>query len=229
MNSDVETNASVATKSDQELREDIERELDSDPSVDARDIAVNVKNGIVTLTGFVRNFNQKWAVERSIKRVAGVTAIADEIEVKLEFERTDVDIAEEAALALKLDTRVPLGRIKVTVSHCWITLEGSVDFYFQKDAAESVVRNLAGIRGVTNLIVVDAPPTISPEEIQKRIEEAFKRSALIDAKQITVEVQDRKVTLKGAVRSWAERNEAEMAAWATPGVSEVENRLEVKR
>jgi osmotically-inducible protein OsmY len=175
----------------------------------------------------VPSYADKWTAERIAKRVAGVTALANEIEVKLKDERDDADIAEAARLALKIDTRIPADRVKVIVSHGWVTLEGTVDYYYQKTAAESQVRYLLGVKGVTSAIEV-VPPAASPADIKAKIEEALKRSAALDAKNITVEIRDHKVILNGTVRSWAERHEAELAAWAARGVSEVENNLIVK-
>jgi osmotically-inducible protein OsmY len=212
-------------KSDSELRQDVERELEWDPSIDARNIAVAVKNGVVTLTGRVPTYSDKWRAESIAKRVSGVTAIADDLEVKLAMERTDADIAEAATTAIKMDGRVPPDSIKVIVSHGWITLEGKVPYYYQKSAAESDVRYLTGVRGVTNAIAV--APSVSPVEVKAKIEDAFKRNAQLEAKRISVESSDGKVILRGTVRSWAERDEAENAAWRAPGVREVDNKIDV--
>jgi osmotically-inducible protein OsmY len=212
-------------KTDSELRRDVERELEWDPSIDARNIGVAAKNGVVTLTGYVSSYADKWRAERIAKRVLGVTALANEIEVKLSTERTDPDIAEAARAALKADSRLPADRIKVIVERGWVTLEGTVDYYYQKSAAESDVRYIASVRGVTNALVVT--PKVSPTDIRMKIEEALKRSAQLDANRISVETEGSKVILSGTVRSWAEREEAEMAAWAAPGVTQVENKIKV--
>jgi len=212
---------------DKDIQQAVLRELEWEPQVKSTEIGVAVKNGIVTLTGFVDSFGKKYHAERAAKRVTGVKAVVNDLEVKLPFssERTDEDIAKSAVQALQYRITVPDEKIKVIVQNGWITLEGNVEWNYQKEAAESAVRYLSGVKGVTNLITVR--PKVSPTEVRGKIEEALKRYAELDAQRISVEVQGTKVILRGTVHSWAEKDEAERAAWRAPGVTEVDNMITV--
>jgi osmotically-inducible protein OsmY len=212
---------------DWEIRKNVEEELNFEPSVNAAEIGVAINDGIVTLTGRVDSYWEKTAAEEAAARVAGVKAVVNELEIRLPIssERTDEDIARAAVNRLEWTITVPKDRIKVKVSKGWVTLEGQVDWQFQKNAAERAIHDLVGVKGVLNHIVVKARP--STAEVKSAIEEALKRSAQVDANRINVDVQSDKVMLKGTVRSWFEREEAERAAWRAPGVRGVDNRIVV--
>jgi osmotically-inducible protein OsmY len=212
---------------DLELKKNVETELNWEPSVNAPQIGVSVKGGIVTLSGYSQSYWERYAAERAVERVAGVKAIVNELEVRLpsSSERTDEDIARAAVNALNWSIAVPDDRIKVKVSKGWITLEGTVNWQFQKKAAEKAVRDLTGVRGISNLIEVK--PQVRISDVKDAIHNALKRSAEVDANNIAVDTEGDKVILRGTVKSWAERDEAERAAWRAPGVRSVENRITI--
>ena len=212
-------------KSDSDIKRDVEDELRSDPTIDATDIAVAVKNGVVTLTGFARRYTDKFGAEAASKRVNGVVGLANDIEVRLSpaNETPDPEIARDAVAAVK--SRLPFSSeyVKVIVDKGWVTLEGEVEWNYQRDEAERAVRRLKGVKGVVNSIRLK--PSVAPVEVKRKIEEAFRRSAEIDASRIIVEANGGEVVLRGTVRTWAERREAENAAWKAPGVVKVNNHI----
>lgn len=214
-------------KSDSEIERDVKDELAWDPDLDSTDIAVSVKNGVVTLTGFAKNFFDKYEAEADAKRVAGVVAVANDIEVRIPSvdERLDPEIARDVAAAIKSQLPISSEKIKAVVKNGWITLEGEVEWQYQRSTAENAVRRIKGVKGVINNIKLK--PHTEPNEIKRKIQEAFRRNAEVDANRITVEADGGVVTLKGAVRSWIEREEAERAAWAAPGVTKVIDQIVV--
>ena len=217
----------VSIRTDEEIQTDVLEELKWDSRVQPNEIGVIVKDGIVTLTGWVDSYMKKIAAEEAARRVRGVKAVANDIEVRLpgSAERTDADLAAAVLNALKWEADIPTGKIDVTVSQGWVTLKGEVEYGFQKRLAEQAVQRLSGVKGVTNLIVVK--PHVEPSDLKQRIEKALVRNAETDASRITVEVQGSKVILRGMVRSYAEKKAAEETAWSAPGITEVENRIVV--
>ncbi len=219
-------------KTDTELQSDVIAELKYEPIVKVTDIGVLVKDGTVTLNGYVNSYVQKYEAVQAVKRIAGVKAIADDIEIQLpdSIHHTDGDIATAAVNQIDWSTSIPPGTVRVTVREGWVSLEGEVDGWHQRNVAASVVRHMSGVRGVSNQISVkmNSEPTVKPVEVERAIKSAFKRSAVVDANQIRVETADGTVTLSGNVRNLAERDEAERAAWGAPGVFTVENQLMVK-
>jgi osmotically-inducible protein OsmY len=212
---------------DKQLQQDVQRALDWEPSVDAAAIGVTVDEAVVTLRGDVKTFVERASAERVALHVYGVKAVANDVEVRIvkSAERNDSDIAQAIVNALAWNTQVPAGKVSVSVSNGWVTLKGDLDWQFQKDAATRAVRVLTGVRGVTNLVTVK--PHVTVADVQAKIEAALKRSAEIDARRINVNVTNGEVILSGNVHSWAEREEARHAAWAAPGVKDVQDRLSI--
>jgi osmotically-inducible protein OsmY len=212
-------------RTDSDIQRDVENELEWEPEIEDKNIAVKVSDGVVTLTGFVPSYSDKYEAEKVAKRIAGVKAVANDLEVKLASadERPDPDIAREAVEKLQRDLPYSSKNIRVTARSSWITLEGDVEWDFQRRSAEAAVRHVKGVKGVINLIHVK--PTVNATDVKTKIEQALKRSAEVDADHITVAADGGKVTLRGRVRSWAERKEAEKAAWRAPGVYEVKNEI----
>ena len=215
-------------KTDSQLQHDVLEQLKWEPSIREAEIATAVKDGVVTLSGFVDSYAEKYLAVRAMERLDGVMAVVDNLTVKLPSRhvRPDTEIAHAAVNVLKWDTMVPHDKIKMSVREGWITLEGEVDWRYHKTAAERALRYLTGVKGVTNLIVV-RPPHATAHDVSKKIKQVLHRTAELDAERINVEAHDGVVTLTGTVRSYAERQDVERAAWSAPGVSSVDDRLAV--
>lgn len=217
-------------KTDAELQKDIMEELKYDPQVKdiATEIGITAKKGVVTISGFVDTYRKKIAVENAVQRVAGVKVIAIDLEVKTppSSAKSDIEIATAAERALSWHSAVNEDLVDVKVDNGWIYLEGTVEYDYLKKAAENAVSNLAGVKGVTNKIIVKGK-SIDPVELKRKINAAFHRSATVDSSTVYVEVIGGTVTLTGKVRSWAERNDAEDAAWSCPGAIAVNNKIEI--
>lgn len=215
-------------KTDAELKTDVLCELEYEPGIKVTDIGVLVNNGTVTLNGYANSYSEKLEAVRAVKWIAGVKAIADDIEIKTSLLHTDGDIAAAAAYQIDWCSLIPNDSIEVTVRDGWITLEGEVEGWYQKNAARNVVQHLLGVKGVSNLVSIKSKPKQTATVIETAIKSAFERNALVDANKIQVETEGGKVILRGNVRNFAELEEAERVAWAAPGVFHVDNQLTVK-
>ena len=229
-------------KTDDEIKRDVEAEIRWNPDIDGTDITVAVTHGVVTLAGFAKSYMDKYEAEAAAKRVSGVSGVANNIEVRLASvdERPDPEIARDAVAAIKSQLPISSEKIKIVVKNGWITLEGEVEWQYQRSTAEQAVRRIKGVKGVSNTIKLK--PQARPSEIKRKIQDAFRRSAAgidqlggltarrsaeVDANRIIVEADEGVVTLKGTVRSWIEREEAERVAWSAPGVTNVVDQIVV--
>ncbi|AZO41569.1 BON domain-containing protein [Mesorhizobium sp. M7D.F.Ca.US.005.01.1.1] len=214
-------------RSDRDIKQDLENELKWDPDINATDVGVTVKKGVVSLTGYVPFYMQKYEAENAAKRVKGVLGIANDIEVQLpsSHQKTDPELARAAIEAISIELPASHERFKVIAKDGWLTLEGDAEWQYQRNQAESATRKLHGVKGVINRVVLK--PRVAPVEIKAKIETAFKRSAEVDAQQISVTADGGEVILAGAVSSWSEKQEAERTAWRAPGVVRVHNHINI--
>jgi osmotically-inducible protein OsmY len=219
---------SMAFRTDEQIASDVLNELKFDAQLQPNHIGLSVKDGIVTLTGFVDSYLKRWTAEDLALRIRGVKAVANDVEIRLPSaaERDDSELAAAALNAIQWDALIPDNRIQVSVSNGWVTLDGRVEWQYQKQDAERIVRRLRGVKGVMNQIVLE--PAFVVLQLKEQIQSALERHADIDANRITVEVQDSKATLEGAVHSWSERDAADRAAWAAPGITAVDDRIHVE-
>ena len=213
-------------KTDLQLLRDVHEQLVWEPGVRGEEVGVAVKDGVVTLSGHVPSYADKYMAVYAVERIAGVTAVADEIEVRLPsaHERSDTELAHAVASVLAWNVKVPHEQVRVTVRDGWITLEGEFEWQYQREATERCLRTLKGVRGVTNLIVLK-PADASAHDVTTTIKDTLRRSADRVADRITVETHDGAVTLQGIGRCVADRRDAERAAWSAPGVTRVDDRL----
>ena len=217
--------ATIKTQADADLERAVLGQLEYDPRIVSKDIGVVTKDSIVTLIGFVHSYPEKLAAERAAKAVYGVRAVANDIEVKTAGERTDPEIARDVVHAMAIDISVPRDRIKVGIQNGWVTLEGVVNWHFQRASAERCARNADGVRGVLNKIQLK--PSVSAADVKTKIENALRRNAEVDARRVSVWENEGTVHLYGSVRSYTEREEAEQAAWSAPGVLDVKDHITV--
>ena len=218
-------NTRTTNEADSQLRNAVAMQIDWEPEVTSRDISVAAHEGVITLTGFAHNYYEKMAAERAAKAVYGVKGVANDIEVKTFGTRTDPEIVRDIVHAITADVIVPEDRVKASVKEGYVTLDGNVDWNFQRTEAAACVNRITGVRGVINNITVK--PSVSPLEVKAKIESALRRSAEVDSRRISVSTTDGTVYLSGNVHSWFEKEEAERAAWAAPGVSKVVDHIAV--
>jgi osmotically-inducible protein OsmY len=214
-------------RSDADVERNVKEELEWHPDLDATDIAVSVKKGVVTLAGFVKSYLDKYEAETAAKRVDGVSGIANDIGVRMPSvdERPDPDLARDAVMAIRTQLPISADQIKVVVQNGWVNLEGEAEWQYQRQTAENAVRRIKGVKGVNDQIKLK--PRAVPSEIKRQIRQAFERNAQLDANHITVETDGSEVILQGTVRSWVEREEAERVAWSAPGVTKLDDRIVV--